>query len=166
MIDRPHPTESCTRTKLASTCWLALVLLLTGSACKSDYPAGTSQAQTGAGFGAPRQVRTARVEELPVGNTISVTGQLAAQDQATLSVKVPGRLRTVTVDLGSVVRQGQLVAQLEQQDYQLKIQQAEAALGQARARLGLAPDGADDRVEADETGTVRQARALMDEART
>ena len=155
-----------TRITLVGACPLALVLLLTCSACKSDYPAGAGSAQTSGAPGDARQVHTARVAELPVGNTISVTGQLAAQDQATLSVKVPGRLRTVTVDLGSVVRQGQTVAQIEQQDYQLRVQQSEAALGQARARLGLAPEGTDDKVEAEQTGTVRQARAVMDEART
>src|SRR5205823_1378084 len=95
-----------TRITLAGTCWLAVVLLLTCAACKSDYPAGTGAAQTDGAQGEARPVHTARVAELPVGNTISVTGQLAAQDQATLSVKVPGRLRTVAVDLGSVVRQG------------------------------------------------------------
>ena len=63
-------------------------------------------------------------------------GSLAAFDQATVSVKVPGRLRNITVDLGSVVQQGQLIAQIDSQDYQLRVQQAEAALAQARARLG------------------------------
>jgi RND family efflux transporter MFP subunit len=146
--------------------WLCLLAVLSLAACKSDYPAGASQPPGGAQAGAARQVHTARVEETAVGNSISVTGTLAAQDQATLSVKVPGRVRAITVDLGSVVRQGQTIAQIEQQDYQLRVQQAEAALGQARARLGLSPDGTDDRVEAEQTGTVRQARAVMDEART
>jgi RND family efflux transporter MFP subunit len=146
--------------------WLCLCVVLSLGACKSDYPAGANQPPGGAQAGATRQVHTARVEETAVGNSISVTGTLAAQDQATLSVKVPGRVRTITVDLGSVVRQGQTIAQIEQQDYQLRVQQAEAALGQARARLGLSPDGTDDRVEAEQTGTVRQARAVMDEART
>ncbi len=150
----------------AGTCLLIVSIALTCGACKSDYPAGASQAQTGGPTGATRAVHTARVAEMSVGNSISVTGTLAAQDQATLSVKVPGRMHTITIDLGSVVRKGQTVAQIEQQDYQLRIQQTEAALGQARARLGLTPDGTDDRVEAEQTGTVRQARALMDEART
>ncbi len=154
------------RGSIAAGACLLVVIALTGSACKSDYPAGASQAQTGAPTGAARTVHTARVAEMPVGNLISVTGTLAAQDQATLSVKVPGRMHTITVDLGTVVRKGQTVAQIEQQDYQLRIQQTEAALGQARARLGLTPDGTDDRVEAEQTGTVRQARAVMDEART
>src|SRR5204863_3358701 len=60
---------------------------------------------------------------------------------------------------------GQSIAQLEQQDYKLRVQQAEAALAQARARLGLSPDGSDDRVAAEQTGTVRQAKAVMDDAK-
>ncbi|HEV2708563.1 MAG TPA: efflux RND transporter periplasmic adaptor subunit, partial [Pyrinomonadaceae bacterium] len=104
--------------------------------------------------------------EMPVGTSVSVTGTLAAQDQATLSVKVPGRLSVVGVDLGTVVRRGQVVAQVEQQDYQLRIQQAEAALAAARARLGLAPQDPDERVDPEKTGTVMQARAVMEEART
>ena len=45
------------------------------------------------------------------------------------------------------------------------MQQAEAALAQARARLGLSPDGSDDRVAAEQTGTVRQAKAVLDEVK-
>jgi RND family efflux transporter MFP subunit len=152
---------------LAALC-LFLAVALASSACKSDYPAGGGQAQGRggpAGGGEPRQVRVARVSELPVGQTVNVTGTLAAQDQATISLKVPGRIRSIPVDLGSPVRKGQVVAQVETQDYQLRVQQAEAGLAQARARLGLAPTGADERVNLEETGAVRQARALMDEAR-
>ena len=149
------------------TLLLALAAALSAAACKSDYPAGGAQAQGpgGRGGGEPRQVRVARVSELPVGNTVNVTGTLAAQDQATVSVKVPGRVRSLAVDLGSPVRKGQVIAQVEPQDYQLRVQQAEAGLAQARARLGLAPNGADERINLEETGAVRQARALMDEAR-
>ncbi|HSB08436.1 MAG TPA: efflux RND transporter periplasmic adaptor subunit [Blastocatellia bacterium] len=97
--------------------------------------------------------------------TVTVTGTLAAYDQATVSAKVPGRLGSISVDLGSVVKQGQKVAQIEPQDYQLRLQQAEAALAQARAKVGLPPEGKDDRVEVENTGTVRQAQALLDDAK-
>ena len=83
----------------------------------------------------------------------------------TVSVKVPGRLKSISVDLGTVVNRGQVIAQLEPEDYKLRVQQAEAALAQARARLGLTPSGTDDRVDAEKTATVRQAQAVLDEAR-
>src|SRR6266496_2444120 len=134
-------------------------------ACKSDYPAsgktGSSDTKS-----VPRQVKTVKVTETPIGETVTVNGTLAAYDQTTAGIKVPGRLQTITVDLGSVVRKGQNIAQLEQQDYKLRVQQAEAALAQARARLGLNPDGADDRVSSEETGTVRQAKAVLEDAKS
>jgi RND family efflux transporter MFP subunit len=88
-----------------------------------------------------------------------------AFDQATISVKVPGRLRTITVDLGSLVQRGQLIAQIEPQDYQLRVQQAEAAVAQARVRLGLPATGTNDNIDEEQTSAVRQARVLADEAR-
>ena len=102
---------------------------------------------------------------MPIGETVTVNGSLAAYDRVTVSTKVPGRLQTISVDLGSAVRKGQVIAQLEKQDYKLRVQQAEAALAQARARLGLSPDGGDDRVSAEETGTVRQAKAVLEDAK-
>lgn len=149
------------RTSLAVLFPVAFALL--SVACKSDYPASSRQNRPGDGQSA-RQVKTARVEETPLGEAVTVNGTLAAFDQTTASVKVPGRLRSITVDLGSVVRRGQVIAQLEQQDYNLRVQQAEAALAQARARLGLSPDGSNDKVNEEQTGTVRQARAVLDEA--
>jgi RND family efflux transporter MFP subunit len=146
-------------------CLLA-IFALTSLACKSGYPAAERQRPVGEERGAPKQVRTARVAEMPMGRSVTVSGTLAAYDQATLSAKVPGRLQSISVDLGSVVRRGQVIAQLERQDYELRVQQADAALQQARARLGLAPEGKDDRVDPEQTGTVRQARAVLNEAQT
>src|SRR5438128_8118997 len=151
----------CTRAKV-----LCLLLLLTAilSACKSDYPS-SGKAASPDSKSALRPVKTAKVIEMPIGETVVVNGNLAAYDHTTVSVKVPGRLQTISVDLGSVVHKGQVIAQLEQQDYKLRVQQAEAGLAQARARLGLSPDGADDRVSAEETGTVRQAKAVLEDAK-
>ena len=150
----------------ANSIVLGLLLLIAGilSACKSDYPS-SGKAASPDSKSAARQVKTAKVIEMPVGETVTVNGTLAAYDHTTISVKVPGRLQTISVDLGSVVHKGQVIAQLEQQDYKLRVEQAEASLAQARARLGLSPDGADDRVTSEETGTVRQAKAVLDDAK-
>lgn len=143
---------------------MLLALLASLSACKSDYPSSGKAASPDLKT-QPRQVKTATVTELPIGETVTVNGNLVAYDRTTVGMKVPGRLQTITVDLGSVVRKGQVIAQLEQQEYKLRVQQAEAAMSQARARLGLSPDGADDRVTAEETGAVRQAKAVLDDAK-
>lgn len=132
------------------------------TSCKSDYQASSRQRPGGAQEA--RKVKTTSVAETPFGETVTANGTLAAYDQTTVSVKVPGRVRTLSVDLGSVVSKGQVLANVDSEDYRLRVQQAEASLSQARARLGLAPDGTDDRVDPEQTATVRQARAVLDEA--
>ena len=112
----------------------------------------------------PRLVKTVRVELNILERAIPATGSLAAQEQATLSVKVPGRLQTISVDLGSTVQKGDLIAQLERDDYELRLKQAEAALAQARAVLGLAPDARDEQVDPAKVSIVKQAKAVLDEA--
>ncbi len=139
------------------------VALAFGAACKSSYQGSARENQPA--DKSVRQVKTARVEEMPFGETVTANGTLAAYDQSTASAKVAGRLGSISVDLGSVVRRGQVVAQVEASDYKLRVQQAEAALAQARARVGLSPDGKDDTVNPEQTGTVRQARAVLDEAK-
>lgn len=110
-------------------------------------------------------MRVEPVTERLMERAVSAIGSLAAYDATTLSVKVPGRLQTISVDLGSVVREGQLIAQVEPLDYELQLKQAEALLGQARARLGLPLSGDNDTVDPDQTSTVREARARLEEAR-
>jgi RND family efflux transporter MFP subunit len=151
-----------TRIPLLGVSLLLAALFLTS--CKSDYQASTRQ-QPGGGNQPARKVKTAAVSETPFGETVTANGTLAAYDQTTVSVKVPGRVRMISVDLGSVVSRGQVIAHVDSEDYRLRVQQAEASLAQARARLGLAPDGPNDRVDPEQTATVRQARAVLDEAR-
>jgi RND family efflux transporter MFP subunit len=152
----PHRFDHC-------VLWLFPVVLLSiFSGCKSDYPASASPVGKNT---AARQVKTGRVVEMPVGQTVTVNGTLAAYDQTTVSVKVPGRVKSISVDLGSVVKRGQLIAQIEPEDYQLRVEQAAAALAQARARLGLSVAGGDTRFDAEQTATVRQARAVLNQAK-
>jgi multidrug efflux pump subunit AcrA (membrane-fusion protein) len=80
----------------------------------------------------PKEVRVAPATQTPLERATVALGSVAAYNQATISVKVPGRLRSIAIDFGSVVQQGQLIAQIDPQDYQLRVQQAEAALAQTR----------------------------------
>jgi len=153
------------QTRILLVIGVSLLAALFLTSCKSDYQASQRQGQGRQAQGEARKVKTTAVVETPFGETVTANGTLAAYDQTTVSVKVPGRIRTISVDLGSVVSRGQVIAQLDAEDYRLRVQQSEAALAQARARLGLAPDGKDDRVDPEQTATVRQARAVLDEAR-
>lgn len=97
--------------------------------------------------------------------TLAVLGSLGAMDQATVGIKTTGRLKLMPVDVGTVVKAGDVLAQIEPRDYELRVQQSAALLGQARARLGLPIEGEDDRVDPDQINSVRETRALMEEAR-
>jgi RND family efflux transporter MFP subunit len=102
--------------------------------------------------------------ESTVARTVAATGTLAADEQVVLGTKVIGRLAEVSVDLGSLVKKGQPVGRIDTKDYEYRLDQAVAALKQARVRLGLPADGDDDRVDPTQTAVVRQAKALLDQA--
>lgn len=112
----------------------------------------------------PKRVRTARIEELGAEETVYATGSLAAEDRAVLSTKVAGRVQSMLVDLGTKVKKGDLLAQIEKRDYELKREQAQAALAQARARLGLALTGEEDQVQPEHASVVKEAKAVLGEA--
>jgi RND family efflux transporter MFP subunit len=141
---------------------IAAALLLLG--CEQGAgpaAAPTSEAQRQP----PRPVRLVPAVEQVTERRVSATGTLAADEQVVLGTKVAGRIGELLVDLGSRVRRDQTVARLDPTDAQLRVDQAVAALQQARARLGLSPEGTDDRVDPEQTSLVRQARAVLDEAR-
>jgi RND family efflux transporter MFP subunit len=150
--------------RFSSLAWLlfAAIALVT-SACESNYPAAAKQSQAN-GEELSQQVKAITVKEMPLERTVSVLGSLAAYDQAALSTKVPGRVARIPVDFGSGVEQGQILAEIEPRDYQLQEQQAEAALAQARVRLGLSPTGQETHIDPEQTATVKQARAVLNEA--
>jgi RND family efflux transporter MFP subunit len=145
--------------------FLVVMAMCIVAGCGSDYPATGAPPRADREAVTPRLVRVMPAAQDTVARGTVVTGTLAAEDQVALSFKVSGRLSEIAVDLGSRVRQGQTIAQLDPTDFRLRVRQAEAALQQARARLGLAPEGTDDRVDPEHTPLVRQAHAMLDEAR-
>ena len=108
-------------------------------------------------------ITKARVDKL--ARTVTVSGTLAADQEITLSLKVSGRVGELLADLGSRVNRGQALARLEQTDFDLRVQQAEAALEQARARLGLDPASESTIVTPEDTALVKQTAAVMEQAR-
>ncbi len=124
-----------------------------------------SSAQTRADAKDKPSVEVARVLTAPLVRTVTVNGTLAAEEEVMLSLKVTGRLDELHVDLGSRVTRGEIIARLSPTDFELRVQQAEAALQQARARLGLTVQGEDDEVDIEKTSLVRQAQAVLDESR-
>ncbi len=141
-------------------------LTLTFAGCKQETPSAASPRGGGnASSLPPKQVNTMNSELRKLTRTVTAPGTLAADEQATLSFKVAGRLDDLKVDLGSRLRKGQTIGQLETADFKVRLQQTEAALQQARVRLGLPAEGTDDRIDTNNTALVRQAAALLEEAK-
>lgn len=141
------------------------VLSLALAGCRGDTVASADQPKPKSQAPPAREVKMTPVAERTLARTVAATGTLAADEQVVLGTKVAGRLAEVTVDLGSRVKRGEVIARLDQSDFKLRVDQADAALQQARARLGLTPTGADEKVDPEQTAIVRQAAAVLDEAR-
>ena len=141
---------------------LALMAAVLAGCSGSGSSGGRVAAKTGL---ETREVHAARATQGALPHTVQITGTLAAEEEAMVGLKVAGRVNEILVDLGSRVTQGQPMVRLATDDFILRVQQAEAAFQQTRARLGLDPNGTSDRVTLEETALVRQAQAVLEESR-
>ena len=85
--------------------------------------------------------RMVRVMSVGAGNTLSVrdySGEVRARSESTLGFRIPGKLMTRLVDVGSSVKQGQALAKLDPSDAGLQVTQAEAQRAMAAADLARA----------------------------
>lgn len=90
------------------------------------------------------------------GGVTSVTanGYVVARTKASVSAKIAGRLAWLGVAEGSFVRSGEIIARLENAEYQAAVSQAEANLASAQAAVIEA--------EADRDQLLREARRQRD----
>lgn len=159
---RSRQQDYCNIARVRSLLAVSAIVVVALAACHDD--SSSAAAQEGKADQAPKRVRTARVEARPLPKSVQVNGTLDAYEKATIGAKVPGRVQLLAVDLGTRVRRGQLIARVDPTDYAIRLQQAEAALAQARVRLGLPAEGGSDAVDSSQTPPVREARAVLDEA--
>ncbi len=69
---------------------------------------------------------------------ISITGTLAPHNWTTVKAKVAGELKTILVREGESVKSGQVLARIDTQDAQARLDEKTADLEAARAQLALA----------------------------
>lgn len=147
----------------AAVVGIALTLLFTAG-CQTDENANAASIGQGASI-EPREVQVVSAIEEKVTRAVEATGTLAAQDQVALAMKVTGRIKSIKADLGDRISKGQIIAEMDSTDFQISVEQAAAALQQARIRLGLDPEGPDRQVDPEQTSIVKQARASLNEAK-
>jgi RND family efflux transporter MFP subunit len=67
--------------------------------------------------------------------SVTANGYVIARTRASVSAKLAGRIADLKVSEGSRLQKGEIIARLENADYQAQVAQAEAALASARADL-------------------------------
>lgn len=140
---------------------LTLALVLAAAGCSGPYSADAVTTETAE---QAVEVRVEEVEQRSIPETVLATGELYAEERATIGARVPGRVVRLPVDLGSVVRAGDTLAEIERDEYELRLEQAQSMVSQTRARLGILDTDSDD-VVPEETAIVKRAAAALKEAR-
>ncbi len=117
---------------MASRSRLALIaLIVTATAVGGWWFYGR-----GAGSGEAVQFRTAKIEKGALVATVSATGTLNPVVSVSVGSQVSGQLKEVFVDFNSEVKEGQLIARIDPEQFEYKLRQSQADLDAARALIG------------------------------
>jgi HlyD family secretion protein len=81
--------------------------------------------------------QTATVTRGDLMQSVTATGQLNPVTNIQVGCQVSGTIQTIFVDYNSVVKAGQIIAQIDPRLYQAQVEQAEADLANANANLEL-----------------------------
>jgi membrane fusion protein, multidrug efflux system len=84
---------------------------------------------------APIAIAVATAHQQSLDRTAEVQGALFPREQAVMSSEVEGRVTEVVADFGDKVAAGQVMLKINPREYELRVETAQAALDQARARL-------------------------------
>ena len=113
-------------------------------------------------------VSTAKAESRDLPAYIQVTGNLIADETSDVSPQVAGKLVSTPVNIGDFIRQGDIIARLDDRDARLRVREAEVnvrqaqvAVRQAEAKLGLDSKG---NFDANTIPEVRAANANYEQA--
>jgi len=88
----------------------------------------------GGGEDAPEYVAE-RVDRGPISATVTATGTVNPVTTVQVGTYVSGPIQTVAVDFNTPVKKGQLLARIDPRPFQVKLDDARAAVANARARL-------------------------------
>ena len=85
------------------------------------------------GDAAQLKYRTAKVDKGGLTSTVAASGTLNAVKTVAVSSQISGQLKEVLVDFNSEVKPGQVLARIDPESYQLRINQARADLDAVRS---------------------------------
>jgi RND family efflux transporter MFP subunit len=115
------------------------------------------------------EVTTAAAIKRELPRFFEATGSLAGDQQTDVAPQTSGKVIAVGVDIGSPVRRGQMLVRLDDAELKLRVEQAVAQVGQAKAavkqaeeKIGLRPGQAFDPNRVAEVGAARVALDLAE----
>lgn len=111
----------------------AAILLATAAGCE---PAPESKG--GQAVSPVTRVETVHPERHTIRRSVSEPGELQAFETAAIHARIPGYVRSWTVNIGDRVRKGQVIAELSVPELEADVQQKKAAVDQAIAKHKLA----------------------------
>lgn len=144
------------------TCLFCLLLTLFFAGC--EHSDSTPVSKTGETLPV-LNVETLEITEENWPRIVRSQGSLYPDEEATLGIKVEGRVFKVHVDLGDVVKPGDPLVTVYQDDFKLRVKQAEAQLAQARSAVGLKPGDSVDKLVPENSPPAKEQQAEWDEAK-
>src|SRR5450759_3027016 len=78
---------------------------------------------------------TVKVEKGNISNSVTATGTIEALKSVNVGTQVSGILQHVYVDFNDNVKQGQILARLDETSLQAQLDQSQSAVNQAQAQL-------------------------------
>lgn len=140
----------------------AALLLAPAWGCSDEAAAPTAKSAE-----SPASVSVMEVRRESWPATVRIQGSLFADEQAVVGAKVAGLVREIPaeIDLGKSVAPGAVLAWLDEVEFQLRVEEAQAQLAQARAKLGLDPSDPVAVPNRERAAPVVEAKALLDDAR-
>ncbi|MGB9024147.1 MAG: biotin/lipoyl-binding protein, partial [Candidatus Bathyarchaeia archaeon] len=97
--------------------------------------------------------------------SLFATGDITPMMQVDLFPRVSGYLDRIHVNLGDSVRQGQVIAQIDQADFVQKVKEGEAKVAHAKAQLSELETGSRPEELRQAEEAVRQAQSRFDNAK-
>jgi RND family efflux transporter MFP subunit len=105
-------------------------------------------------------VKVVNVESRELRRTVESVGTIYAYDEVTLSPEVDGRVEKVLVDVGDHVTKGQTLVEILPIEYKLAVEQQQAMMDQAKAKLGLSDHDAELQDPSQAAGVKKAAADL------
>src|SRR3984957_15221050 len=119
---------------------------------------------------APVEVSVVRIQAVggaaaAQGVVLNATGYIIAHHKIEVAAKVIGRVEWIGVDQGDLVRAGQVIVRLEDNEYRAQLQQAKGNLDNLEAKLAEAMHGSRPEEIAVADANMVNAQADLEDAR-